>query len=134
VKKVFFVLLTQLVIYLMMFFVIPLPHPDDTTQQTVMISLITIFVSIVAVVFSVDKARYWAIGLPVLWGLIILYHPDYAYGLGWRPYLGLRWNLNEHIPTGAFLIALNVFILQCILCWCKLGIVSTNKKKKSKSK
>ena len=126
-KKILCVILSQVVIYLMLFIVLPLPHPNDSYRQLFTSGLTTIFVSIIGIIFFVDKIRFWAIGVPIMYGLIVLYHPEYAYGIGWSP---PRITPGPHFPTLGFGVANQVFLMQCILCWLKWCVVKIIKRVK----
>lgn len=122
-KKLIYVLLFQLMIYIMLFIISPRLfslHPSDSSSSFIIISLTATVISLIGIIFFVDQIRYWSIGIPVLWGLIMLYHPQNIYGIGYNSGIGISFYFP--VPWVAMSIALYVFAIQCFICIGKLII------------
>ena len=125
INKIIFVILFQIAIYVVLFILMP-ATPNDPARNSFTIISVTVFFSLIGVVFFVDKIRFWAIGFPLMWGMVMLYHTEYAYGIGWEDII----NFAPSVPLSIFGISLLIFIIQCVLCLCKLAVVKISQKLK----
>jgi hypothetical protein len=122
-KKIAGVLVVQAVLYLILFIILPKvhgSHPADSNSHILTISVTTVMVSLIGICLLVDQISYWSLGVMVLWALIMIYHPMYAYGLGYRDAFGL--SANFPLPLSIFGIAVYVFFIQSMLCLGKSGV------------
>ena len=126
-KKMLVVLTFQIAIYVLLFVLFPIfpqyIRPSDSIYNNLIASATFAFVSTVGIIFFVDKVRFWFMTTPILWLLIVLYHPKHIFGLGWDDIITHA----PPIPLGAFGITLWIFIIQCVLCWGKWGITKVIK-------
>ena|GEM_PF-2159034 len=128
-KKMFLALTFQIAIYILLFVLFPIfpqyIRPSSSIYNNLIISSTSALVSIVGIIFFVDKVRFWFMTTPILWLLIVLYHPKHIFGLGWSSDT-LNFD-NWPVSWEAFSITLWIFIIQCVLCWGKWGITKVIK-------
>lgn len=110
--KILAVCLTQGVLYVILFIAIPhlmMRAVDDWIWISAVV-LSAVIICRYAVVALVPKLRYWLFGMPILWGLILLYHPKDVYGIS-DGVFGL-----DLFPSyiDALIFSMGIFLLQCI--------------------
>lgn len=115
-KRIIFVFVIQLAIYFLLFVVAPVVSnmpPQDTSANGLTILLVSSVISFAGVVFLVDEVKYWAAGLPLLWILIMIYHPQNIYGIGYQSSFGLTFSFP--ISLTVLGIVIEVFVIQAVL-------------------
>lgn len=84
-KKIIIVFLSNFFLYILQFFIIPLLytiHPSDELRNNLVLVLSSFVISIFTSLF-INKFRYFIIGYLLYIILIISYHPNYLYGIGY---------------------------------------------------
>ena len=112
-KNLLIICLTQLLIYLGLFVLIPnliMKGFNDWIWVSVA-CLWTGLISGFSVLKLVPKIGYWLLGVIILWILILVYHPRDLYGIGGGNYV------LDLFPSyiDALLFALIIFLVQCFI-------------------
>ena len=121
-RKIVMVCIFQLIAYIfLMIFparLLPFPRGMRFLELVVVLSIISITL-IYWVIRFVDKIRYWIIGIPIIYGLAMLYTSHNAL---YYVRTGPSTYMLEFTPSGeTYMIALTIFSIQCTLCIGKWG-------------
>lgn len=107
------VFLTQIMLYFIQYIVMPsifILNPAQTTFNSILLLISTILVLFVSVYYYTDRILYWAASFFVYPILVKVYHPNFAYGIG---YDGFLISFNENVVI--FMRVILVFFLRCLL-------------------
>ena len=110
-KKLLASLISQLTIYVVQFLLLPAVvhiYPSDSHRNFMAISITTAVISIVGMLLFSDQLRFW-LGTIVIYAILVLiYHPDNLYGIGYGMFA------NDIISI--VVLTFNVMAVQ-IVCW-----------------
>ena len=130
ISEVFQVTFFQTILYLWLFILSPsllIKNTPDEVWVTVTIIVVIAFL-IFAIIYKVNKARYWFIGIFIMWGLILIYHPIDLYGIS-NPSTGFDFTSAKFdallFSIGLFLVQLAIIIVAKIVN--KIKVITSGK-------
>jgi len=109
-KRIGYVLLVQMAIYLFLFIALPnIGFIQSYDLVWISCALIgTCAICFFGIRYLVPSIGYWILGIPFLWQLIMLYHPTEIYGIS-EPSIGLDFT---SASMDAFIFSVMLFMLQ----------------------
>lgn len=115
IKEILQVIIFQTILYLWLFIFSPsflIKNTPDEVWITISIIFVITFL-IFTITHKVNKARFWFVGIFIMWALVLIYHPKDLYGIS-DPSTGFDFTSAKFdaliFSIGLFLVQLTIII------------------------